>query len=73
MVSGEPCGGNGDDCQVIGEIFEFGQVTNSSQGVFDGEVVIDGSEDATVPEPATIIGLLTISGLGLGLKHKKQS
>ncbi|MGK7879587.1 MAG: PEP-CTERM sorting domain-containing protein, partial [Crocosphaera sp.] len=34
------------------------------------EVDIQGTD---VPEPGTVLGLLAISGLGLGLKRKKQS
>ena len=30
-------------------------------------------QNGTVPEPATILGLLAVGGLGLGLKRKKQS
>ena len=69
-IGGEPC--DDGECTVIGDIFEFGQALNSSQGLYQGEVVIQGP-NGRVPEPATILGLLTIGGLGLSLKRKKQS
>ena len=31
------------------------------------------SPDTTIPESASILGILAIGGLGLGLKHKKQA
>ncbi len=47
-------------------IFEFGQTAGSSGGAYIGELT-------TTPEPASILGLLAVGGLGLGLKRKKQS
>lgn len=51
------------------------------EGLSDFNIVVDAIEvaavrkrqDQKVPEPATIFGLLTVGGLGLGLKRKKQS
>ncbi len=39
----------------------------------DGGLVVQVTDMMAVPEPGTIIGLLAMSGLGLGLKLKKQS
>lgn len=39
----------------------------------DSPICTGGNCSQTVPEPGTILGLLAISGLGLGLKRKKQS
>lgn len=51
-------------------VFEFG-ITSAdvSGGVYDAQGEIQHNQ---IPEPTTILGLLTISGLGLGLKRKKQ-
>ena len=72
-ISGESCDVDGT-CSVIGDIFEFGQALNSSQGLYQGEAVISFTpgSDGRVPEPATILGLLTVGSLGFGLKRKKQ-
>ena len=67
-VSGESCGSG--ECRVIGEVFEFEQAFNTTVGTYTGQVSIQGN---AIPEPATILGLLTLGGMGLGLKRKKQS
>ena len=51
--------------------FEFGDLPPEDGGNFAAEGFIEG--ETRVPEPASIIGFLTIGGLGLGLKRKKQS
>ena len=58
-----------DDFPVIGEELTFGQAVGSEGdgGGYQGEVVVG----VTAPEPATILGLLAVGGLGLGLKRKK--
>ncbi|MGB5769821.1 MAG: PEP-CTERM sorting domain-containing protein, partial [Crocosphaera sp.] len=48
-------------------ILEFGQ----SAGSIGGGYVAEGT-DIKVPEPASLLGLLAVGGLGLGLKRKKQ-
>ncbi len=48
--------------------FRFGVSVGTSNGSYFGEVQIL----STVPEPAAIIGVLTIGALGFGLKRKKQ-
>ncbi len=51
-------------------VFEFGITSNQvTSGVYNAEAEI---RHTPVPEPATILGLLTVGGLGLGLKRKKQ-
>ncbi len=49
-------------------IFEFGQTVGSEGGGYIAETT-----DIKVPEPASILGLLAVGGLGLGLKGKKKS
>ncbi len=58
-----------DGTTVIADssVFEFGQTAGSSGGAYIGELTV------TTPEPTTILGLLAVSGLGLGLKGKKKS
>ncbi len=54
-------------------VMEFGQDAFSTVGGnygADGTVVVVANG---VPEPASILGLLAVGGLGLGLKRKKQS
>lgn len=51
---------------------------NSSFGEFSGDTRVSVHKDwiyqiVGVPEPGTVLGLLAVSGLGLGLKRKKQS
>ncbi|MDJ0678470.1 MAG: PEP-CTERM sorting domain-containing protein [Xenococcaceae cyanobacterium MO_167.B52] len=50
--------------------FEFEDGVLPAGGEYLAEVEYTG---VPVPEPTTILGLLTISGLGLGLKRKKQA
>ncbi len=47
--------------------FIFGQAALAPGGGYQAEGVV------TTPEPATILGLLAVGGLGFGLKRKKQS
>ncbi len=56
--------------EVTGESFSFDQAVGEEFGQYSGGTTVAGE---TVPEPATILGLLTVGGLGLGLKRKKQS
>ncbi len=49
-------------------VFEFGQTAGSTAGGYLAE-----GTDVKTPEPGTILGLLAVSGLGLGLKRKKKS
>ncbi len=49
---------------------DFTDELGSSGGVYG---IISITKGVSVPEPGTIVGLLAISGLGLGLKRKKQS
>ena len=60
-------------CRISGEAFEFEQAFNAPIGQYEGEVSISQVPDGgTVPEPATILGLLTVGGLAFGLRGKKQ-
>ena len=52
--------------------FEFGDLPPLDGGDFATEGFVEGDGGPTVPEPASILGLLTICGLGLGLKRKKE-
>ena len=54
---------------AVSSVFEFGITALATEGTFEADAVFVEH----VPEPTTILGLLTICGLGLGLKHKKQS
>ncbi|MDJ0842954.1 PEP-CTERM sorting domain-containing protein [Crocosphaera sp.] len=49
------------------------QIQIDGQGVNDLQVTLDDAKLVQAPEPGTILGLLAISGLGFGLKRKKQS
>ena len=69
----------GGDLEVIGVtpesmMIEVSNVYNSNGGgpIDDFENSFDQAPK-TAPEPASILGLLVIGGLGLGLKRKKQS
>lgn len=59
---------DGDVLRVTGESFTFDQAVGEEFGQYSGGVVVTG----TTPEPATILGFLTVGGLSLGLKRKKQ-
>ena len=50
-------------------VFEFGDLVGTDGGTYDaeGEVVHE-----RVPEPASILGLLAVGGLGMAMKSKKQ-
>lgn len=37
------------------------------------QIIGNVQSTSSIPEPSTVLGLLTITGLGLGLKQKKQS
>ena len=58
---------NGVSQPVDGIEFEFGDIPAPGNGEYAAL-----ASSTSVPEPATFLGLLTISGLGLGLKRKKQ-
>ncbi len=61
---------------AISSTFTFDQSEASIIGVYSTTGNFEPPIDlppVTVPEPASILGLLTIVGLGLGLKCKKQS
>ncbi|MGK7893324.1 MAG: PEP-CTERM sorting domain-containing protein [Xenococcus sp. (in: cyanobacteria)] len=60
---------NGDTS--VTEILTFGDLAGGVAGEYGGEVQV--SHTTPVPEPTTILGLLTISALGLGLKRKKHA
>ena len=51
------------------EILTFGVLDGASFGEYGAEVIV---QEVVVPEPATILGLLAVGGLGFGLKPKKQ-
>ena len=51
-------------------VFEFGQTSTSSAGVYNVEA---DAVHAAVPEPGTILGLLAVGGLGIAMKRKQQS
>ena len=55
--------------RAFSSVFEFGITDAATQGTFEADAVFRES----VPEPTTILGLLTIGSLGLGLKRKKQA
>ena len=57
--------------EATASVFEFGQTPAAPGLTFDAEADFD-PPPAPVPEPTTILGLLTISGLGLSLKGKKK-
>ncbi len=63
---------DGSFATAVSSEFEFGQTFFSPGGGYqaEGDVVHDGGR---IPEPATIFGLLTVGGLGLRLKRKKQA
>ena len=48
--------------------FDFGQIEDADFGGYEQEA----NATTGVPEPATILGLLTVSGLALALKRNKQ-
>ena len=63
------------DNNVVGIAdFSASAVFDPDAGIWetDGGLVVQVT-DITIPEPGTIVGLLALSGLGLGLKLKKQS
>jgi hypothetical protein len=53
---------------VIDDIIQFGDSSSVDGGVYDAEVDVD----IAVPEPASLLGLLAVGGLGLVSKLKKQ-
>ena len=59
-------------CQITGEDFGFAQDVGGIASRYLGGVVVSSTRKG-VPEPTTILGLLTVGSLGLGLKRKKQS
>ena len=59
---------NSECWTVTANAFEFEDLP----GTGGGEFLSDAEVGAKAPEPASILGLLAIGGLGLGLKRKKQ-
>ncbi|MDJ0746985.1 MAG: PEP-CTERM sorting domain-containing protein [Xenococcaceae cyanobacterium MO_167.B27] len=61
--------------------FQFGDIPSQSGGEYNGLVSVttrdfpqpNPQEPTTVPEPASILGLLAVGGLGVAMKRKKQS
>lgn len=69
-----------EDLEFIGingeaeEILTFGILDGAEFGEYGAETIVSKEIDMDqVPEPATILGLLTVGALGLSLKRKKQS
>ncbi|ACB54629.1 hypothetical protein cce_5283 (plasmid) [Crocosphaera subtropica ATCC 51142] len=58
-----------NDGKIDPAISGFGFKDDPAGGTYDASSITTQK----APEPGTILGLLAISGLGLGLKRKKQS
>jgi len=57
---------NGHTGTAFSSVFEFGDLPTTGGGTYDAEGVVG------VPEPASLLGLLAVGGLGLVSKLKKQ-
>lgn len=66
-----PCCQIPDGNSLDGIALTFDQAAGDNLGDYSGSVTVS-SHDVTTPEPTTILGILTIGGLGLSLKRKKK-
>ena len=65
-------GGSDGDNLITGEVFTFGDLEETTIGGEYGAEISIASHQG-VPEPASILGLLAVGGLGIAMKRKQQS